>query len=55
MSSSSVCIVTNNEGWPIVVAQSKEEAREYVEEETEYEWYNVCHFEEDSDGFESII
>lgn len=51
----SVCIATRNDGWPIVVAPTEDEAMEYVREETEYNVYDACFFSEDSDGFESLI
>lgn len=51
---SDTCIVTRNDGWPIVVADSREEAEEYIQNETTHNVYDVCFFEEDSDGFEDI-
>jgi hypothetical protein len=51
----SVCIVTRNDGWPVVIAENKEEATEYIEEETDHNVYDVCFFEEDSDGFKSLL
>lgn len=51
----SVCIVTRNDGWPIVVAPSKDDAMDYVREETDHEVYEVCFFDEESDGFDSLL